>query len=197
MADPHFDHYMSIKYCKRPFKTDKEMTSAMIANINKVVKQNDILFIIGDFGLGSVKQLAEIRHRIKCYNVNLIVGNHDHKYIKNTLFKKMFSRIYEQVEIKVGNYVLFLNHYSMRVWSKSHYGSIQLHGHSHGNLWPKRNSLDCGVDLHNFVPLNLKQILEELNKPYKRIWFYFKRLLNRYVERIAQKLSNQTPNRQR
>jgi calcineurin-like phosphoesterase family protein len=46
----------------------------------------------------------------------------------------------------------------MRVWRKSHFDSINLYGHSHGNLAPVGKAWDVGVDCNNFSPLHVTEI---------------------------------------
>ena len=60
--------------------------------------------------------------------------------------------------------VLVLCHYAMRVWDRSHYGSWQLYGHSHGNLPPLPNSLDVGVDNCDYAPISLAQVSSQMKK---------------------------------
>ena len=54
--------------------------------------------------------------------------------------------------------LLVLCHYAMRVWSRSHYGALQLYGHSHGNLPGDSQSCDVGVDCWYFEPVSLEVI---------------------------------------
>lgn len=58
-------------------------------------------------------------------------------------------------------------HYPMLSWPRSHYGSIQLHGHMHGsaddNMRNRQNNIllyDVGVDANNFYPVSIEEILE-------------------------------------
>jgi calcineurin-like phosphoesterase family protein len=57
---------------------------------------------------------------------------------------------------------LVLCHYAMRTWNRSHYGAIQLYGHSHGNLPGDSQSCDVGVDCWGFRPVSLEEILNNL-----------------------------------
>jgi calcineurin-like phosphoesterase family protein len=50
-ADPHFHHANIIKYCGRPFKDIKEHDEMLIVNWNSVVMPDDVIYIVGDFGL--------------------------------------------------------------------------------------------------------------------------------------------------
>jgi len=57
------------------------------------------------------------------------------------------------------NSIFILTHCAMRVWERSHYGSINLYGHSHGRLseYNDKLQMDVGVDVWNYkvVPLEL------------------------------------------
>jgi calcineurin-like phosphoesterase family protein len=64
------------------------------------------------------------------------------------------------LEIKEKGFHLVLCHYAMRVWPRSHYNSIQLHGHSHGHLLPIGRQWDVGVDNNNYHPVPFDQIIE-------------------------------------
>lgn len=52
IADTHFNHTNIIKYCKRPFKDANEMNEYIIEKWNSVVKDDDIVYHLGDVGFG-------------------------------------------------------------------------------------------------------------------------------------------------
>jgi len=166
-SDNHFSHTNAIKYCDRPFLDVKEMNIKMIENWNSIVKENDIVYHLGDFVF--TKFISEVEMLTTTLNgkINLIMGNHD-KLIRKNLkyFLRFFNSIKDFDEIKLYKKSITLCHYSMRVWNKSHYGSWHLFGHSHGNL---NNidlglSLDIGVDNFNFYPISFEQLYEIMKK---------------------------------
>lgn len=53
---------------------------------------------------------------------------------------------------------LVLCHYAMRVWNRSHHGTLMLYGHSHSNLLGNSQSLDVGVDAWDMRPVTLREI---------------------------------------
>ena len=85
-SDTHFHHS---NICKgttkwddsrtyRPYETLSEMDNALVEAINSTVGENDILFHLGDWSFGGIEQIWEFRKQIKCKNIHLITGNHDH-----------------------------------------------------------------------------------------------------------------------
>ena len=48
-ADPHLGHANIIRYCKRPFKNVKEMNEKIIKNFNDILKEDDVLYCVGDY----------------------------------------------------------------------------------------------------------------------------------------------------
>jgi len=78
-ADLHFGHENVIKYCNRPWISAQKMDRGLIANWNKVVANEDTVYVLGDFGLHGPerwRQLARISQMLNG-DKHLILGNHD------------------------------------------------------------------------------------------------------------------------
>ncbi|MBY0526230.1 MAG: metallophosphoesterase family protein [Gemmataceae bacterium] len=176
-SDTHFGHANIIKYCDRPFLCDDErqrlardgtlrisedavarMDAALIDGINSLVGERDVLWHLGDWAMagksGYQDSCRRYRDRIVCRTVNIVWGNHDRRSIRD-----LFNEAHEQVELSLEGQRIVLNHYAMAVWNRSHRGSWQFYGHSHGGAeaWmdahlPGRRSMDVGVD-HAFAVL--------------------------------------------
>jgi len=52
-----------------------------------------------------------------------------------------------------------LCHYAFRTWRNMGRGWLNLHGHSHGRLAPLTRQVDVGVDVWDFQPVTLAEIL--------------------------------------
>jgi len=50
-SDPHFGNENILGYCNRPYRNPRKMNKGIINNINKCLKPDDFLIIIGDFTL--------------------------------------------------------------------------------------------------------------------------------------------------
>jgi len=166
IADSHFSHKNIIKYENRPFNNVEEMDNVMIEKWNNKVSKGDNVYIIGDFILSGVKRAIEIIDKLNG-NFYMINGNHD-RVLKSSILKSKFAWIKDYASIKVNNVNVILCHYPFEVWDKSHYGSINIYGHIHSNpciRHPKSNQYNAGVDINNFEPVTLEELIEN-----NKIW---------------------------
>ena len=161
----------------RDFNSVHEMNMALVNGINKYVKEDDILYHLGDWSFGGVHNILQFRNLIICKNVHLILGNHDQhivdKEIKyhDTSFNpiELFSSVQDVLTLDIGKTKLFLSHYSHRVWLGSHKGVIHLYGHSHGSIPDYGKSMDVGVDVAfkkfgEYRPFNIGDITNIMSK---------------------------------
>jgi len=134
----------------RDFKTTKEMSQHIVDNINKYVKEDDILFHLGDWSFGGWRNIWKFRKQIICKTIHLIGGNHDQHIDNNKEFginaQELFSSYQRYLEISIDGHMITIMHFPIAVWSEQHRGSWNLHGHNHGNYKPKGKQLDVGVD---------------------------------------------------
>ena len=168
-SDTHFYHKNIIKYCYRPFNSVEEMNQSLINNWNNVVKENDIVFHLGDFAFDKWKSI------IKQLNgkIYLIVGNHDEiKYPGHKIFD-LFEGVFNQLYIQIDDQWIYLNHYPFLCYGGSYKNNPvwQLYGHTHSG--PNCNGKDAcrlkitfpyqydvGVDNNNYTPISYNQIKE-------------------------------------
>ncbi|MFN3852492.1 MAG: metallophosphoesterase [Spirosomataceae bacterium] len=168
-SDHHFGHKNICKFSNRPFDSVEEMDEELIKRWNERVKPNDDVYHLGDVGLCNSARLREILEQLNG-NIFLIRGNHDGAAES---CKSRFEWIKDYYKLKIqdtgfegGEQSIILMHYAMRVWDKSHWGTYQLYGHSHGELPDDPNllSFDVGVDCHNYYPISWEEVKEIMNK---------------------------------
>lgn len=160
-ADLHFGHKNIIKYCDRPFEDEIEMDKTIISNWNSVVKDQDTVYVIGDFT--KLCDCKTINNYLKQLNgkINLLLGNHD-EYIRDNLAFLNFNEVYDYKEIVIANQKVILFHYPIFEWNDKKNGAICLHGHTHSKSKTSfniPNLYDVGVDANNFYPVLLDKIL--------------------------------------
>ena len=145
-ADQHFDHKNIIQLCKRPFNSIEEMNETLVQNWNNVVANDDTVYVLGDFAWKYPFTRVEQLNGKKIF----IIGGHD----KGLKGEKL-------LEMKIGEQWFILCHYPLYSWNKEYYGSIHLHGHNHNNpIEYKRNRINVGVDVWDFYPVSLDEILK-------------------------------------
>lgn len=171
-SDTHFHHKNIVKgvsdwenkgdQSQRDFKTLEEHDEHIIAQFNKYVKQDDVLWHLGDWSFGGIEQIWNFKKRLP-FDINLVYGNHDHHIENNRILPNvkrsesygsvlvdgvpkdkeypdyveawsLFSSTQHVYFGKIGKQTFFLSHYAHRVWNKSHHGVIHLYGHSHDSL---------------------------------------------------------------
>lgn len=145
----------------RNFQTLEEMNELIVSNINKYVKEDDILYHLGDWSFGGIENIWKFRKQIKCKNIYLVPGNHDH-HIKNdkvlpncNLYdyfewlrpdllinlssisefvhvKNIFTAVLpELTKIVIDKQEIILSHFPLEEWENMDRDSIHLHGHCH------------------------------------------------------------------
>lgn len=159
-ADTHFNHANIIKYCNRPFNDVEEMNTVMFESWNKVVGQNDLVYVIGDFIFGWTDQFYNKILSNLNGDIILIKGNHDKTSFILQKKKNFFKEIKFYEELRINKQKVCLFHYPIEEWNGKHHGSIHLHGHSHGNASIKKNRYDVGVDVNEFTPVSLDEIIQ-------------------------------------
>lgn len=145
-SDYHFGHENIIKYCDRPFENVEEMRKVIVKRHNEVVKKTDIVFCLGDISFNhSLENLDKMNG-----SFILIKGNHDDKHVKKISPADMVVSYY--------NIHLLLLHNPKNIYGNF---SLNVCGHVH-EKWKYRkdiNALNVGVDVNNFYPVSLKEVL--------------------------------------
>lgn len=161
----HYSHKNIIKYCNRPFADYEEMNKKIILNHNQRVKNEDVVYHLGDTilygksktGNGEQTKAESIISQLNGTQI-FIEGNHDQGN-RNTL--------------KTKNQEIILNQNGLRIqclhdplYARIDYDLI-LHSHVHLSWKVKeiyylgqiRLMINVGVDVNNFMPVRLDEIL--------------------------------------
>ena len=191
-SDPHFGHKNMVRGVTnwrdaegnipmqqvRDFDTLEDMNISMITNINDNVKENDILFCLGDWSFGGKENIKIFRDQIICKNIYLILGNHDHHIERELELRKLFTGVYDKLHLQIDDKNYILNHEPIASWTGVRKAYIHLFGHTHLSHEHKiayGKSMDCGIDGHKeFRPYKLNEINEIMNKQPIDSWMKFK-----------------------
>lgn len=197
-SDTHFGHYNIIKFCKQTrsrfveslgdideimkFVDDENnakesryamkkqitdlMTNAMIREWNDSVSKNDTVIHTGDFAFVKDDELVRILEQLNG-KIILVRGNHDHDSTCE-IFTRMGHEVHHMYETRHSNKKVVFCHYPMLSWNGKYHGSIHVHGHSHGAVWPIHNNraIDAGVDSTGKVVVSLDYLVNQvINNP--------------------------------
>lgn len=164
-SDQHFGHFNIIRLCSRPFETVEEMDEALLSKWNAKVKADDTVYILGDLFF----RAAKVEPILKTLNgrKHLIVGNHDHTWMKRVEASDYFASVQTLKEVEVDGRVLTLCHYPMLSYPQARRGYM-VYGHIHNNVrddyWPliarRSRLLNAGVDVNNFEPVSFDELVE-------------------------------------
>ena len=169
-SDCHFENggvhkdgekYGIIKYCDstRPFSTIKEHDEKLVENWNLTVGKKDHVIIVGDFAWKNANKWAQRLNGKKW----LIIGNHDYLKTKDLSY---FVKISEMLEKRILEQSFFFSHYAALTWPKKPYGSIMIHGHSHGRLIEdgKNKRFSAAVDVWDLRPAPIEAFIMKANE---------------------------------
>ena len=163
-SDQHFGHFNIIRLCGRPFETVEEMDEALLSKWNGKVKADDTVYILGDLFF----RAAKVEPILKALNghKHLIVGNHDHTWMKRVEASDYFASVQTLKEVEVDGRVLTLCHYPMLSYPQARRGYM-VYGHIHNNVrddyWPliarRSRMLNAGADVNNFEPVTFDEMV--------------------------------------
>lgn len=171
-SDIHFGHRGIIKHCDRPYPNVDEMDYDLIARWNRTIGPKDEVYVLGDVSFHGGKETIEIFKQLNGKK-HLIWGNHDKHLRKFAAFwLDLFEDVHEYKKIRVQpvpngpSQQIVLCHYPFESWDQQHKGSWHLHGHCHGTLPVREESLrmDVGVDCHGYYPISLATIKRVMDK---------------------------------
>lgn len=174
ISDTHFNHSNVITYCDRPFRDLDDMKKYLIYRWNRVVSEDDIVYVLGDFIMGLPKDIHEILSKLNGYII-LVRGNHDTDS-KINIYQENYPdkiEVRDLAYIKDGKDTYICSHYPMFVgeWDNGRNNKLYvLSGHTHS----KKNFYDniplnyhVGVDANDFSPISFDIVKNRLKEREK------------------------------
>lgn len=164
-SDTHFNHANIITYCNRPFKDINHMNHTMLNNWNRRVTNNDRVYHLGDFAMGNKNHWSRFCKALNGHKI-LIRGNHDKS--KDFMLSIGFDEVYEELIYggmpDINDHRLLI-HNPLGAFDL---GSVEkaMCGHVH-TAWKEdldRNIINVGVDVRNFEPKTLKELLDDYER---------------------------------
>lgn len=150
-SDTHFSHEKTRIKAARPFDNINEMDKEIIKQWNKIVKPNDIVYHLGDFG--NLNVLKKLNGKVR-----LVMGNHEKKngYTKDDLLKAGFIKVFEdRALIELNGKLIHMCHEPSKHIPNMH----NLFGHVHDLAFIKPYGINIGVDVHHYRPVSYERMM--------------------------------------
>lgn len=167
ISDTHFFHANILKFVNdkghriRPFNSLEEMHEIMIERWNGLVKPNDYVYHLGDVTFQYHRPFQELMHRLNG-DKRLIVGNHDK--LKQEGLLKHFSKVMLWHGFKEEDFTV--SHMPLRLESLRD-GYYNVHGHIHDAHMEDPRYINVSVEVRDYYPVHLDQILKEIKDAKK------------------------------
>lgn len=157
-SDLHFFHHNIIKFCGRPYADVDHMNFSLIKNWNEVVGEEDVVWVLGDVSFGKPEETLEVLGELSG-KIHLIPGNHDRKGKASQTPWEVRCNIYPAYHMErfSKNVKVVMCHFPFHSWERNWYN---FHGHTHGTYASKYMQHDVGVDVNNYAPIHLDDVVK-------------------------------------
>lgn len=173
-SDTHFNHDREFVYSPRGFKTIQEMNGTLVKNWNETVGNDDDIYVLGDFFLGTdFNYIQEVLNKLNG-RIHLVTGNHDtpSKITEYTSWNNIVE-IADALRIRYKKREFFLCHYPVLTASLEQNPDkavINLFGHTHSKdkFYEDRPYMyNVAVDANDNKPVEIEEILTAFNDKVK------------------------------
>lgn len=159
IADTHFSEENIIRYENRPFENSAQMNETIISNWNNTVKEEDCVYILGDFGAN--EQEAMVLQQLNGTKF-LVKGNHD--IASNEYYRSVgFKEVYDYPIIL--NEFWILSHEPLYVNENMPYANLFGHVHSSPIFKTYSKQHYCvSVERIDYTPISFEEIIFKVKK---------------------------------
>lgn len=178
-SDQHFGHANIITYCERPWDSVEAMNQGLVDRWNERVKPEDRVHMLGDLCWGRVDKYAHYLEQLNGEKF-LTPGNHDTVWEGNRTQRDKGVLASLGIQVMPSQWTFYawpdyefqVCHFPFQDEARhtSAYdeylpetdGRWLLHGHVHG-AWtarPERREINVGVDVWDWSPVSLEEIVE-------------------------------------
>lgn len=159
ISDLHLGHKNILKYSpttRGHFRDIGDHNRRIIDTINKNVRQQDVLWILGDVAFGK-ENLKYIR-MINCNKINLVLGNHDVYSIEDYL-NAGFNKVFGMVDYKE----FVLSHMPVHTQQLDTRYKYNIHGHLHNEVIEDTRYFNVNIDVMDIRVISLEEVRSAIN----------------------------------
>ena len=167
ISDTHFFHKNILTFTDKEgsyfrgdlFSDVDHMNETMVENWNRVVKEGDYVYHLGDVMMGPKEDFKKLWPRLKG-SKRLIVGNHDDiKFLSSgAFFKKVLMwRIFKEHGLVLTHAPLHESSFKFRT-NSSEKPILNVHGHIHQNKSPTKFHVNVSVEAIDYTPIHIEEV---------------------------------------
>lgn len=176
-SDLHFGHNREFLYKPRGFNSIEEHDEIIVQNWNNNIKENDVVFLLGDLMLNNNESGIKFLNSLKG-KIYYIRGNHctDARcalYAQETKMIPLagnFETSWAAVQ-KINGYTFYLSHYPTITSNVENMAPLKkhlicLHGHLHDKNKFYQDMpfiYNVSMDAHNCVPVHFDEVISDIN----------------------------------
>jgi calcineurin-like phosphoesterase family protein len=163
---------------KNSFMTNEEYNNMIIENWNNVIENNDIVYVLGGFGIGNCYDIV-LKLNGEIHFLNSVFTQSDSDFrnvikegVENSVNKELSERIFfeENQILAVPKTDCILSYFPLSDWVGKSTNTLCFHGYTNEhNL--NENNISCKIDIWDNSPVSIKEIKNNFTK--------FKRLLSK------------------
>ena len=146
-SDHHFYHKRIREFSPKTRRGEsvEEMNELLIQAHNSIVKQNDLVYFLGDFSFGNAEQTKRIAMRLNGQK-HLILGNHDDIIRRTKEIQELFVTVQDYKDTSIEKIKISMFHFPIAEFNQQHRGAYHFHGHTHGSYSHAGRGFDVGID---------------------------------------------------
>ena len=158
LADTHFRDRNCVQF--RPFERLRQMESAILDNCNRLIKEQDTVYMLGDMAASreGLEMVASIKGKKK-----FVLGNHD--MLPLHIYDEVLDGADLRLWYKVKNVIL--SHIPIHPQELEYDGTFphsvppryNIHGHVHCYTVDDNRYFNASVDVNKWCPVKLEDIL--------------------------------------
>lgn len=141
------------KPTKRNFDNLKQMHEKIITEWNSVIKDDDTVYIVGDFAFNRLSASWFLKSA-KGTKI-LILGNHDKFYF--SFYKKYFHRIKQSEYIDYNDIKFIVSHFPIHSACLKE-NEYCIHGHVHENTIEDPKLINVSCEVLDYRPISLEEV---------------------------------------
>ena len=147
------------------YMTNEEYNNMIINNWNSIVNKNDIVYVLGGFGIGDCYDIVlrlngEIHFLNSTFTDSDIIFMNDIKNgVVNSVNKRLVNKIFFESNqiITLPEVDCVLSYFPLSDWIGKSSDTFCFHGYTNKHLL-KENNVSCKIELWNNSPISIREI---------------------------------------